>query len=127
MAVKTPHAVLVALGVALIAVGALWGLLMAVALAWSGLVVAGGVWTILRFRRARAEIRAALEQAGYEVMHMSHRYLRLGPFSVWNTSRLQYVFHIQVRETVGRQRTAWARWGRTWLTSPDTLELNWEK
>jgi hypothetical protein len=118
--------VLVAVGVVLIAVGALWGLLVAVAVAWLGLLVAVYVRTILRFRRARAEIRATLEQAGYQVMRMSHRYLRLGPFSVWNTSRSQFVFHSRC----GRRLAGNARHGPVGDelgSQAPTLELTWEK
>jgi hypothetical protein len=28
--------------------------------------------------------------------------------------------------SVADRRTGWARWGRTWLTKPDTLELRWD-
>ncbi len=102
-------------------------LIVPVLLGWFVLVVAGGVWAVRRRLRARAEIRLALERAGHEVVKMQHRMLRLGAFSVWNTSRSQFVFRVVVCEAGGQQRTGWARWGRSWLTDPDTFELKWDE
>lgn len=101
--------------------------IIAFLLSWFVLVVAGGVWTVRRRIRARAEIRSALERAGHEVVKMQHRALRLGAFSVWNTSRTQFVFRVVVCEAGGQQRVGWARWGRRWLSDPDTFELKWDE
>lgn len=102
-------------------------LIIAILGGWFVLIVAGGVWTVRHRRRARAEIRLALERAGHKVIKMQHRTLRLGSFSVWNTSRSQFVFRLLVSEAGGQQRVGWARWGRRWLTDPDKLELKWEQ
>jgi outer membrane lipopolysaccharide assembly protein LptE/RlpB len=91
------------------------------------LVIAGCVWNVRRRLRAPAEVRLALERAGHEVVKMQHRALRLGAFSVWNTSRTQFVFRVVVCEAGGQQRVGWARWGRRWLSDPDTFELKWDE
>ena len=100
--------------------------LVAIVFLWLAVFSYGAVWNRRRKRRAHDNIRAALQQAGYEVVNMSYRYWRTGPFSVWNTSRLHFVFRVLVRRAPGGERSVWARWGRPWFTSPDTLELHWD-
>jgi hypothetical protein len=83
------------------------------------------VWGLRRIHHARAAVRGALEQAGYQVVRMQRRTLRQGPF--WKTTtNSQVVFRVLVRETAGRQRTVWVRWGRRWLPEPDEIEMLWE-
>jgi hypothetical protein len=82
-------------------------------------------WGLARVRRAHREVRAALDHGGYAVVGMEQRLFRLGPL-FWTTTRGQIVYRLIVRDEGGRQRTGWARWGRTWLTKPDTLELRWD-
>jgi hypothetical protein len=89
------------------------------------IIIALFVWGVLRLRRGRAAIQVALEQAGYEVVKMERRIVRQGPF-LWTTSNSQIVYRVLVSERSGRQRTAWARWGRTWLPEPDKLDLKWD-
>ncbi len=83
-------------------------------------------WGILRLRRGRAAIRTALQQQGCKVLEMKRRIIRLGPFSR-TTTRSQIVYRVLVHQADGRQRTIWARWGRTWLPKPDQLELAWDE
>ena len=103
-----------AIGVARVVVAALLA-------AWLGLLA----WGILRMSRSRAIVRGALEAAGYEVLELKYRHLRLGPFfSLWDTSRGQAVYRIRLRErSRGPEATVWARWGRRWPTAPDRLEF----
>jgi hypothetical protein len=82
-------------------------------------------WALARMRRARAAIRAALDHGGYAVVQIERRLFRLGPL-FWTTTRSQIVYRVIAQDPGGRQRTGWARWGRTWLTKPDTLELRWD-
>ena len=89
-------------------------------------VMALVAWGLVRIRRARAAIRAAVERQGLEMVGLEHRLFRLGPlFST--TTRSQIVYRLVVRESTGRQRTGWARWGRSWLGTPDVLELRWDE
>jgi hypothetical protein len=82
-------------------------------------------WGLARMRRAHTAVRAALDHDGYAVVRLERRFFRLGPlFST--TTRGQIVYRVIVRDDGGRQRTGWARWGRTWLPKPDTLELQWD-
>ena len=84
------------------------------------------VWGFRRIHRGRVTVREALEQAGYQVLQIQRRIVRQGPF--WRTTaNSQVVFRVLVRETTGRQRTVWARWGRTWLPEANKLELRWEE
>src|SRR5262245_17103124 len=83
-------------------------------------------WGVVRLRRGRSAVRAAIERGGYEVVRIEHRLLRQGPL-FWTTTRSQSVYHIVARDANGRERTVWARWGRTWLLTPDSLELRWER
>jgi hypothetical protein len=101
--------------------------IIAVVVGWIAVVVAGAVWNIRRRLRAPAEIRLALERVGCKAVKMQHRTLRLGAFSVWQTSRTQFVFRVVACDAGGRQRIAWARWGRRSLGDPDSLELKWDK
>lgn len=101
-------------------------LLVALGLTWLGIFVYGIVWRLRRRRRAQQEIRAALQQAGYDVVQMRHRYWRTGPFSTWTTTSHNFVFRILVRQSGGAQRIVWAKWGRYWFGHPDKLELSWE-
>lgn len=94
---------------------------------WFASMIAIAVWSLGQFRRARREIRHAIEQAGSTPIQMRYRHLRLGPFSLWDTSRSQHVYRIVVREATGRERIVWARWGRRWFWNQDTLELKWEE
>lgn len=89
--------------------------------AWLGFLV----WGIRRMSRSRAIVRGALEAAGYDVLEMQYRHLRLGPlFSLWDTSRGQAVYRIRLRErSTAQEATVWARWGRHWPTAPDRLEF----
>jgi hypothetical protein len=82
-------------------------------------------WGLARVRRARTAVRAALDHGGYAVVRLEQRLFRSGPL-FWTTTRSQIVYRVIVRDDRGRQRTGWARWGRTWLTKPDTLELRWD-
>lgn len=82
-------------------------------------------WAIARVRRARADIRQNLSAAGYQVVELQRRLLRFGPFTWWSV-RSHVVYRVRARDAEGRLRTVWARWGRTWLFSPDTLELRWD-
>jgi hypothetical protein len=82
-------------------------------------------WGLARVRRAHREVRAALDDGGYAVVRMEQRLFRLGPL-FWTTARGQIVYRVIVCDNGGRQRSGWARWGRTWLTRPDTLELRWD-
>jgi hypothetical protein len=83
-------------------------------------------WGIARVRRARTAVRAFLEHDGYIVNRIERRLFRQGPL-FWTTTRSQIVYRIIVSDTRGRHRTGWARWGRTWLPKPDTLELRWDE
>jgi hypothetical protein len=125
IAVKKSHAWLVA-GTVLVAAATYWSFFVALVLAWLEVLIFSTAWQLRRRRCAREDVRAALQQAGYEVVTMSHRYWRTGPFSIWSTSRLHFVFRMVVRGTTDGERLLWARWGRSWFTSPDALELNWE-
>jgi hypothetical protein len=91
---------------------------------WLIVVVVAVMYSRSRLQRARAAIRAALEQAGYDVLQMEYRHFRLGLFSLWNTSRSQDVYRVMVRDrSTGEQLTVWARYGRSWLASPVKLEF----
>lgn len=111
----------------LIAVAAKWGLGIAFVVGWMGFIVGMSVWGFLQFGRARTAIRAGLQSQGYAVIRMNYRWLRLGPYSLWNTSRSQLVYRVLAEERTGKQRRVWARWGRPWSAKSDTLELKWEE
>lgn len=81
---------------------------------------------VVRLRRGRSEVRAAIEREGYEIVRMERRMFRQGPL-FWTTTNSQIVYHVVARNASGRERTVWARWGRTWLFTPDLLELRWER
>jgi len=85
------------------------------------------VWGLVRARHARAAIRDAIRAKGFDVLQMKQRWFRFGPFSFWMTSRGQVVYRLIVRDSAGRRRMGWARWGRTWLPRPDTLEFQWDE
>ena len=82
-------------------------------------------WGIARARRARADIRERLGAAGYQVVELQRRLLRLGPFTRWSM-RSHVVYRVLARDREGRLRTVWARWGRVWLFARDTLEFRWD-
>jgi len=83
-------------------------------------------WGVVRLRRGQSEIRAAIERDGFEIVRMEHRVFRQGPM-FWTTTRSQSVYRVVARDASGRERTAWARWGRTWLFARDALELQWDQ
>lgn len=82
-------------------------------------------WGIARARSARGHIRAALIAAGYDVVDLQRRLVRFGPFTWWSVHS-HVVYRVRARDREGRLRTVWARWGRVWLFSPDTLEFRWD-
>ena len=119
-----PGTGLIILALAITAAAAIEGARIVVAAllaAWLGFLA----WGILRMSRSRMTVRSALDGAGYDVLEMKYRHLRLGPFfSLWDTSRGQAVYRVQLRErATGREATVWARWGRRWPTAPDGLEF----
>jgi hypothetical protein len=120
--------VFIAVFIAVVADAAALSSFVVLAIAWlvAIVLITGGI--IMRLRRSRAVVRAALERAGYDVLKMNYRYLRFGPFfSLWNTSRAQDVYRVLVRErSTGADQTVWARWGRTWFTAPQKLEFRCE-
>jgi hypothetical protein len=121
-------AAVVFIAIAVLITIARWNLFVAFALNWvGGIFVYGVVWRLVRRRRAEREIRTALEQAGYEIMQMKHRYWRTGLFSTWTTTSHNFVFRIVVSQSGGAQRIVWAKWGRYWFGHPDKLELRWER
>jgi hypothetical protein len=118
---------MIAVLVTFVEIMAKWGITAAVSF-WVVLTLAMWAWAFAQIRRGRHEIRGEIERSGYKVVKMNHRYLRLGPFSIWNTSRSQLVYRVVVREeSTGRERIVWARWGRQMYWDPDTLELKWQE
>ena len=87
-----------------------------------GVLIAIG---LARLRRARAAVRDALGRADLDVIRLKRCLLRVGPFP-WTTSGGRVVYRVTARDARGRQRTGWARWGRAWLFSPDTLDFRWD-
>lgn len=112
--------------VAFVAIFTRWGLAAAIVF-WSLLMLGLVTWSLNQQRRARREIRSQIARSGYKVLKMNYRHLRLGPFSLWNSSRSQLVYRVVVQEATGRERVVWARWGRKWFWNPDALELKWEE
>lgn len=84
------------------------------------------VWGVVRLRRGRAAVRAALVRDRYDIVRMQFRWFSHGPFS-WTTMRAEAVYRLRVRDQAGRERTGWARWGRRGPFAPDTLELRWDE
>ncbi len=123
-AVGFPFVIVGAL-VGVITILARWGLAAAVGF-WVLFVFGLMAWSLGQLRRARREIRRAIERCGCKVMKMNYRYFRLGPFSMWNSSRSQLVYRVVAREATGRERIVWAQWGRRWFWNRDTLEVKWE-
>ncbi|HTT24836.1 MAG TPA: hypothetical protein VMG82_38330 [Candidatus Sulfotelmatobacter sp.] len=123
-ALAVPLVMITAL-VGFIAVFTKWGIAVAVGF-WSVLVIALLLWSWGQFRRARREIRSEVERSGCKVVRMKYRHLRLGPFSMLDTSRSQLVYRVVARDGTGRERVVWARRGRKWFWNPDALELRWE-
>src|SRR5581483_8780204 len=117
--------VLAAVFIAVVADAAARGRFILLAIAWLVAIVLIVAFVVMRLRRSRAIVRAALERAGYEVLTMNYRYLRFGPFfSLWNTSRAQDVYRVLVRDrSTGTDQTVWARWGRRWFAAPKKLEF----
>jgi hypothetical protein len=118
-------AIFIAVFVAVVADAASRGNVIVLAVAWLAAIIMFVVGVLVRLRRSRGIVRAALERAGYDVLEMNYRYLRFGPFfSLWNTSRAQDVYRVLVRHRVsGSEETVWARWGRSWITAPQKLEF----
>lgn len=111
--------------IAFIVIVAKWGIAAGVGF-WFLIIVATLLWGMQQGRRARQEIRDEIERSGCKVVKMNDRYLRLGPFSLWNSSRTQHVYRVLVQEPTGYERVVWARWGRRWYWNQDKLELRWE-
>jgi hypothetical protein len=88
-------------------------------------IVATVLWGAIRLRQGRAAIRTAVERDGYSIVRMQRSLFRQGPL-FWTTTPSQIIYRVLVRESGGRQRTVWARWGRTWLPKPDTVDLRWD-
>lgn len=84
------------------------------------------LWGVMRRRQGHSAIRAALAQEGLAPIRIEHRVFRQGP--LWRTTtRSQTVYRVVARDATGRERTAWARWGRTWLFARDALEWQWDR
>src|SRR5690349_12927514 len=87
---------------------------MAIAFVAAAVIGSLLVWGVVRLVRARSSVRESLEREGYTVLRMQRRIVRQGRF-LWTTARSQVVYRVLVRDRSGRDRTVWARWGRTWL------------
>lgn len=87
------------------------------------------VWTgLARSRRARTEVRRALENSGYHIVRLDYRWLRQGPLFWSSNQHTHLVYRVVVHDAEGRERMGWARWGRTWLFNPpDKLEFRWDQ
>ncbi len=83
------------------------------------------IWGVVRARRGRAAVRAALSQDGLQIIRMrSHRFAWRSPFGIAHRGELIYRFC--VRDLQGRERRGWACWGRKWILDSDTLQLRWD-
>ena len=111
--------------VAFIAIFTKWRIAGAVGF-WIVIVIAMAAWSLQRGWRARREIRGEIEKSGDKALRIDYRFLRTGPYSIWDTSRSQHVYRVVVREATGHERIVWARWGRRWTWNPDRLELKWD-
>ena len=111
--------------VAFTAIFTKWRIAGAVGL-WIVIVIAMATWSLQQGWRARREIRGEIEKAGGKALRINYRFLRTGPYSLWDTSRSQHVYRAVVRDATGRERIVWARWGRRWIWNPDRLELKWD-
>ena len=103
-----------------------WGLVPEIS-CWVLFVLGLQVWGLQLRRRTRREVRTEIERHGCKVLEMKSRFFKLGPFSMWNSSRTQSVYRVVVQENTGRERIVWARSGRRWFWNRDTLELKWEQ
>src|SRR5579864_4680469 len=91
-----------------------WGLAEEIT-CWVLFVIGLQVWGLQERRKARRQVRAEIERYRGKIIEMKSRFFKLGPFSIWNNSRTQSVYRVVVRETTGRERVVWARWGRQWF------------
>lgn len=123
-ALATPFVLVVTLFTAVL-IAARWGLAAEITV-WVLFVIGLQIWGEQQRRKARREVRTEIERSGCKVIEMKSRFFKLGPFSVWNNSRTQCVYRAVVRESTGRERVVWARWGRQWFWNPNTLELKWD-
>jgi len=102
-----------------------WGLRSEI-INWVLFVIGLQSWVFAERRRVRRVVRNEIERIGCKVIKMEFRAFRLGPFSMWNTSRTPHVYRVEVQETSHRERIVWARWGRRCFWNPGTLELKWQ-
>ena len=89
--------------VGLIAIFVRWGIAGALGF-WFVFVIALLLWSLEQGRRARCEIRSQVAQSGCKVVKMNYRYLRIGTFSLLDTSRSQHVYRVVVQEATARER-----------------------
>lgn len=95
--------------------------LLAVALT-AAIVAASGVW---QSSRSRSLLRHWAAEHGFEILRRSYRCFARGPFS-WS-SRGQDVYYVTVRDSRGREHSAWVNCGGLfgrWLEKP---EVRWEQ
>lgn len=83
------------------------------------------VWGVVRARRGRDAVRAAVGRSGLEIVRLKQRFVRLGPF--FPPRRSDLVYRITARDPSGRERTGWALWRRRWAFSRDNLDLRWDE
>jgi hypothetical protein len=104
--------VVLALLIALVAVGAFSG------------------WIWLYALRARKMLRAWATKGGYQIVRFEKKnWTNRGPFGWWTNSPYQSIYHIRVRDQKGRERLAWVRCG-SYLGGDlfsNRIEVRWEE
>jgi hypothetical protein len=88
-----------------------------------------GLWWLV-LSRAKAILRAWAAEAGFQILSLQKRYLiGTGPFKWWTNSRNQVIYHVRVRDSAGKERSAWVRCGSYFggVLFSKQAEVRWEE
>jgi hypothetical protein len=85
-------------------------------------------WLVLS--RAKAILREWAAEGGFQILSFEKRYMiGTGPFKRWTNSRNQIIYHVRVRDSAGRERSAWVRCGSYFggVLFSRQAEVRWEE
>ncbi|MDB6029575.1 MAG: hypothetical protein JWM68_5798 [Verrucomicrobiales bacterium] len=88
-----------------------------------------GLWWLM-LSRAKTILREWAAEGGFQILGFEKKYMiGTGPFKWWTNSRNKIIYHVRVRDSAGRERSAWVRCGSTYggVLFSRQAEVRWDE
>jgi hypothetical protein len=93
----------------------------------AGLITALLVFLKWDRSRSRLLLDKWAEQRGFQVLACESRAVFRGPIEWWLTSRGVGIYFVKMRDTEGRERSAWVRFGNRFEFFRNEVEVKWNE